>query len=188
MKIILFLLANLFLVNSLPLTNKIGTTLLRNKIDSVDILDQETDYNKFDSVDIDEETDDIDDSILVPEKETELNSDNVPEIKELINNTKFEIKLNNLTFNNQQFSEMMKNGLNEIRQEIKGIFKECKSDFVHVRNLFFDSCNDIASLYEKIHQIETSEIKVLHDKIRQKETSILKELREGILLLTQRTE
>ena len=36
---------------------------------------------------------------------------------------------NNLTINNQQFSEIMKNGLNEIRQEIKGNVKECKSDF-----------------------------------------------------------
>ena len=48
------------MVNSLPLTNKIGTTLLRNKIDSVDIPDRETDYDKFDSVDIDEKTDDDD--------------------------------------------------------------------------------------------------------------------------------
>ena len=42
----------------------------------------------------------------------------------------------------------MKIGLNEIRQEIKGIVKECYSKFNHVRNLFFDSRNDIASLYE----------------------------------------
>ena len=111
MKIILFLLANLFLVNSLPLTNKIGSTLLLNKIDSVDIPDREIDYDKFDSVDIDEaidDDDDNDDGILVPGKETEPYSDNVPEIKELINNTKIEIKLNNLAFNNQQFSEIMK--------------------------------------------------------------------------------
>ena len=31
-------------------------------------------------------------------------------------------------------------------------------------------------------------LKVLHEKIQQKENSILKELREGILLLTLRTE
>ena len=102
-----------------------------------------------------------------------------------------------MTFNNQQFSEIMKNGLNEIRQEIKGIVngkyidtvfeidkvkQECKSDFIHVRN-------DIASIYEKIHQIETKELKVLHEKIHQKETSIIKELlREGILMLILRTE
>ena len=85
-----------------------------------------------------------------------------------------------MTFNNQQFSEIMKNGLNEIRQEIKGIVKECKSDFFQVRDLFFDSRNNIASLYEKIHLIETKELKVLHEKIQQKETSLLKELREGI--------
>ena len=52
---------------------------------------------------------------------TEPNDDNVPEITELINNTKIEIKLNNLTFNSHIFSEIMKNGLNEILQEIKGI-------------------------------------------------------------------
>ena len=39
----------------------------------------------------------------------------------LINNSKILIKFNILTFNNQQFSEIMKNSLNEIRQEIKGI-------------------------------------------------------------------
>ena len=61
----------------------------------------------------------------------------------------------------------MKNGLNEICQEIKGIVnekyidtvfeidkvkQECKSDLTHVRN-------DIASIYEKIQQIETKEQK-----------------------------
>ena len=101
-----------------------------------------------------------------------------------------------MIFNNLQFSEIIKNGLNEIRQEIKGIVngkyiytvfeidkvkQECKSDFIHVRN-------DIASIYEKIHQIETKELKVLHEKIHQKETSILKESREGILMLKLRTE
>ena len=43
MKIILFLLVNLFLVNSLALTYKIGSKLLRK--DSVDIPDEETDYD-----------------------------------------------------------------------------------------------------------------------------------------------
>ena len=72
-----------------------------------------------------------------------------------------------MTFNNQQFSEIMKNGLNEIRQEIKGIVngkyidtvfeidkvkQECKTDLIHARN-------DNASLYEKIKQIETKELK-----------------------------
>ena len=69
MKIILFLLANLFLVNSLALTNKIGSKLRR---DSVDIPDEETDYDddKIDSVNIDDGTgDENDDGIFVPEKE-----------------------------------------------------------------------------------------------------------------------
>ena len=111
MKIILFLLANSFLVN---------TTLLQNNIDSVDKPDHETEY---DSVDIDDETvDDNDDGMLEPYQPY---SNNVPEIKksELINNTKIDIKLNNLTIN-QKFSEIMNNGLNEIRQKIKGIEKE----------------------------------------------------------------
>ena len=59
--------------------------------------------------------------MVVPEKETEPEGDNVPKITGLINNNKIKIKLNYLTFSNQQFSEIMKNGLNEIRQEIKGI-------------------------------------------------------------------
>ena len=54
MKIIIILLANLFLVNSLAITNQIDTTLLRNKIDSVDKHAKETD-------------DDDDDDILVPD-------------------------------------------------------------------------------------------------------------------------
>ena len=116
MKIILFLLANLFLVNSLPQTNKIGTTLLQNN--SVDIPDQETEY---DSVNIDDETDDNDDGILVPEKETE----------------QIEIKLNNVTFNNLQL-EIIKNSLKEIYEEIKGFvnekYKKTKTDIDNVRN------------------------------------------------------
>ena len=36
--------------------------------------------------------------------------------------------------------------------------------------------------------METRELKLLHDKIHQIETSKLKELREGILILTLRTE
>ena len=86
--------------------------------------------------------------------------------------------------------------MNEIRKEIECIVngkyidtvfeidkvkQRCKTNSIHVRN-------DIASFYEKIHQIETKELNVLHEKIHQKETSILKELREGILMLTQRTE
>ena len=74
-----------------------------------------------------------------------------------------------MTLKNQQLSEILKNGLNEIRQEIKAIVngkykdtmfeidkvkQECKSDFIHVRN-------DIASIYEKIHQIKTSELNEL---------------------------
>ena len=86
-----------------------------------------------------------------------------------------------MTIKNQQLSEIMKNGLNEIRQEINAIVngkykdtmfeidkvkQECKSDFIHVRN-------DIASIYEKIHQIKTSE---------------LNELRGGNLILMRRTD
>ena len=71
--------------------------------------------------------------------------------------------------------------MNEIHQEIKGIVngkyidtvfeidkvkQECKSDFIHVRN-------DIASIYKKIHQIETSE---------------LNGLREGNLILMRKTD
>ena len=161
MKIILFLLANLFLVNSLALTNKIGTSH-QNKIDSVDIPDEETDYdddgNKFDNVDIDEETDDdCDDGIVVPEKKTEPNVDNgvLPEITEFINNTKIKIKLNNVTLNNKQFSEITKNDLNEIRKELKGIVneiyidtvfeidkvkQECKINSIHLL-LYMKKCN-----------------------------------------------
>ena len=74
-----------------------------------------------------------------------------------------------------------------IRQEIKGIEKEWRLDFLHARALFFDNRNNIASLNDKIRLIETKELKVLHEKIQQKET-ILKELRDGILKLTLKTE
>ena len=70
MKIILFLLANLFLVNSLALGSKL-------RRDSVDIPDEEDyDDDKIDSVNIDDGPGDKnDDGILVPEKkETEPNS------------------------------------------------------------------------------------------------------------------
>ena len=101
-----------------------------------------------------------------------------------------------MTLKNQQLSEIMKNGLNEIRQEIKGfvnekyidtvfeidkVKQECKTNSIHVRN-------DIASLYEEIQQIETKELKVMHEKIHQIQTSKLKELREEILILILRTE
>ena len=63
MKIILFLLANLFLVN---------TTLFQNN--SVDIPGQETEYDSV-KIDDDEPVDDNDDGMLEPYKP------NVPEIK-----------------------------------------------------------------------------------------------------------
>ena len=54
------------------------------------------------------------------------------------------------------------------RQEIKGIVKECRLDFLHALALFFDNRNNIASLYEKIRLIETKELKVLNQKITTK--------------------
>ena len=165
MKIILFLLANLFLVNSLALGSKL-------RRDSVDIPDEEDyDDDKIDSVNIDDGPgDENDDGISVPEKETE------PEIPLPVTN--IDIKLDNLTIN-QQFSEIMNKGLNEIRHEIRGIERECRLDFQRGNALYFDNRKNIASLKDKVHLIETKELKVLHAKIQQKDT-ILKELRDGI--------
>ena len=173
MKIILFLLANLFLVNSLALGSKL-------RRDSVDIPDEEDyDDDKIDSVNIDDGPgDENDDGIFVPEKETE------PEIPLPV--TKIDIKLDNLTIN-QQFSEIMNKGLNEIRHEIRNIERECRLDFQRGNALYFDNRKNIASLKDKIHLIETKELKVLHAKIQQKDT-IIKELRDGILKLTSKTE
>ena len=178
MKIILFLLSNLFLVNSLALTNKIGSKLRR---DSVDIPDEEDyDDDKIDSVNIDDGPgDENDDGIFVPEKETE------PEIPLPV--TKIDIKLDNLTPINQQFSEIMNKGLNEIRHEIRNIERECRLDFQRGNALYVDNRRNIASLKDKVHLIETKELKVLHAKIQQKDT-IIKELRDGILKLTSKTE
>ena len=173
MKIILFLLANLFLVNSLALGSKL-------RRDSVDIPDEEDyDDDKIDSVNIDDGPgDENDDGIFVPEKETE------PEIPLPV--TKIDIKLDNLTIN-QQFSEIMNKGLNEIRHEIRNIERECRLDFQRGNALYFDNRRNIASLKDKVHLIETKELKVLHAKIQQKDT-IIKELRDGILKLTLKTE
>ena len=173
MKIILFLLANLFLVNSLALGSKL-------RRDSVDIPDEEDyDDDKIDSVNIDDGPgDENDDGIFVPEKETE------PEIPLPVTN--INIKLDNLTIN-QQFSEIMNKGLNEIRHEIRGIERECRLDFQRGNALYFDNRKNIASLKDKVHLIETKELKVLHAKIQQKDT-IIKELRDGILKLTLKTE
>ena len=173
MKIILFLLANLFLVNSLALGSKL-------RRDSVDIPDEEDyDDDKIDSVNIDDGPgDENDDGIFVPEKETE------PEIPLPV--TKIDIKLDNLTIN-QQFSEIMNKGLNEIRHEIRNIERECRLDFQRGNALYFDNRRNIASLKDKVHLIETKELKVLHAKIQQKDT-IIKELRDGILKLTSKTE
>ena len=173
MKIILFLLANLFLVNSLALGSKL-------RRDSVDIPDEEDyDDDKIDSVNIDDGPgDENDDGIFVPEKETE------PEIPLPV--TKIDIKLNNLTIN-QQFSEIMNKGLNEIRHEIRNIERECRLDFQRGNALYVDNRRNIASLKDKVHLIETKELKVLHAKIQQKDT-IIKELRDGILKLTLKTE
>ena len=172
MKIILFLLANLFLVNSLALGSKL-------RRDSVDIPDEEDyDDDKIDSVNIDDGPgDENDDGIFVPEKETE------PEIPPV---TKIDIKLDNLTIN-QQFSEIMNKGLNEIRHEIRNIERECRLDFQRGNALYVDNRRNIASLKDKVHLIETKELKVLHAKIQQKDT-IIKELRDGILKLTLKTE
>ena len=173
MKIILFLLANLFLVNSLALGSKL-------RRDSVDIPDEEDyDDDKIDSVNIDDGPgDENDDGIFVPEKETE------PEIPLPV--TKIDIKLDNLTIN-QQFSEIMNKGLNEIRHEIRNIERECRLDFQRGNALYVDNRRNIASLKDKVHLIETKELKVLHAKIQQKDT-IIKELRDGILKLTSKTE
>ena len=174
MKIILFLLANLFLVNSLALGSKL-------RRDSVDIPDEEDyDDDKIDSVNIDDGPgDENDDGIFVPEKETE------PEIPLPV--TKIDIKLDNLTPINQQFSEIMNKGLNEIRHEIRNIERECRLDFQRGNALYVDNRRNIASLKDKVHLIETKELKVLHAKIQQKDT-IIKELRDGILKLTLKTE
>ena len=174
MKIILFLLANLFLVNSLALGSKL-------RRDSVDIPDEEDyDDDKIDSVNIDDGPgDENDDGIFVLEKETE------PEIPLPV--TKIDIKLDNLTPINQQFSEIMNKGLNEIRHEIRNIERECRLDFQRGNALYFDNRRNIASLKDKVHLIETKELKVLHAKIQQKDT-IIKELRDGILKLTLKTE
>ena len=143
MKIILFLLANLFLVNSLALGSKL-------RRDSVDIPDEEDyDDDKIDSVNIDDgPEDENDDGIFV--KETE------PEIPLPV--TKIDIKLDNLTPINQQFSEIMNKGLNEIRHEIRNIERECRLDFQRGNALYFDNRKNIASLNDKIHLIETKDI------------------------------
>ena len=171
MKIILFLLANLFLVNSLALGSKL-------RRDSVDIPDEEDyDDDKIDSVNIDDGPGDENDD-GIPVKETE------PEIPLPV--TKIDIKLDNLTIN-QQFSEIMNKGLNEIRHEIRNIERECRLDFQRGNALYVDNRRNIASLKDKVHLIETKELKVLHAKIQQKDT-IIKELRDGILKLTSKTE
>ena len=171
MKIILFLLANLFLVNSLALGSKL-------RRDSVDIPDEEDyDDDKIDSVNIDDGPGDENDD-GIPVKETE------PEIPLPV--TKIDIKLDNLTIN-QQFSEIMNKGLNEIRHEIRNIERECRLDFQRGNALYVDNRRNIASLKDKVHLIETKELKVLHAKIQQKDT-IIKELRDGILKLTLKTE
>ena len=152
MKIILFLLANLFLVNSLALGSKL-------RRDSVDIPDEEDyDDDKIDSVNIDDGPEDENDD-GIPVKETE------PEIPLPV--TKINIKLDNLTIN-QQFSEIMNKGLNEIRHEIRNIERECRLNFQRGNALYFDNRKNIASLNDKIHLIETKELKVLHAKIQQK--------------------
>ena len=172
MKIILFLLANLFLVNSLALGSKL-------RRDSVDIPDEEDyDADKIDSVNIDDGPEDENDD-GIPVKETE------PEIPLPV--TKIDIKLDNLTPINQQFSEIMNKGLNEIRHEIRNIERECRLDFQRGNALYVDNRRNIASLKDKVHLIETKELKVLHAKIQQKDT-IIKELRDGILKLTSKTE
>ena len=139
MKIILFLLANLFLVNSLALTNEIG--IFQN---NSDIPNNETEYNR------DNETDEIHRFIY-------------EEIKGFVNEKYKETK-NDIGNVRKETKNDIDNVYKETKNDIANVRKETKNDIENVRKECNLVKNEIVFLTEKILKIEDYDIFRLYKK------------------------
>ena len=137
MKIILFLLANLFLVNSLALTNEIGT--FQN---NSDIPNNETEYNS------DNETDEIHRFIY-------------EEIKGFVNEKYKETK-NDIGNVRKETKNDIENMHKETKNDIANVRKETKNDIENVRKECNLVKNEIVFLNEKILKIEDYDLYKLY--------------------------